>query len=347
MRRAGTVGAGTGLTALLTFLLAVPVTEARGESPRIVSGGPKGKTAQAQVVRSLNRASRALSVCWRGKRPDAVTVALAVDARGEVTSSRQKTRGAVAQCAAGVLAVQTVAATGASYRVTVSLSTSASGRSGPSGSGRIDAALAAHRSALEGCHERAKARDYAGGEVTLRFLIRPDGSIVDPAVAASRLGDARVERCLLDTLKAARLGAGVTDKTVSYSLRLRMPGKGDHRGGDGTTKPGAKADSSLQPRKDGPLAGSVISTAMRKRKADFSACYDAQARRDRTLAGRVVLRFTVRGNGRVSNVKVRETTLNNAKVERCMVKVGETLTFPAEAGRAPTRVFYPFAFSSR
>ena len=93
------------------------------------------------------------------------------------------------------------------------------------------------------------------------------------------------------------------------------------------------------------MEGADISAVMDQRKSQFSACYKAQARRDRSLAGEVLLRFTIRDDGTVQNVKVRETTLGNAAVERCMVKVGQSLRFQARAGRAPTKVWYPFSFT--
>ena len=83
---------------------------------------------------------------------------------------------------------------------------------------------------------------------------------------------------------------------------------------------------------------------MNEHKARFSACYDEVAREKPDLKGHVVLRFTIRDNGTVRNVAIRESTLNDKKVEACIVKVGESLRFPGEKGRAKTRVFYPFVF---
>jgi hypothetical protein len=45
-------------------------------------------------------------------------------------------------------------------------------------------------------------------------------------------------------------------------------------------------------------------------------------------------------------VKIKKTTLDNPAVEACMVKVGERLKFPAQTGRAETRVVYPFRFAA-
>ncbi len=317
----------------LAFALLVAQVSAADAGPiRIKAGGPKQKSQREKVLRSLAQAP--LHVCWKGQRPDAVTITLEVGRRGQVIQAAKKSAGPAAQCAAGVLAVHTLAATGNRYRMTVSVETeSASGRT-------IRDALAPHRAKLDDCHRRAGAR---AGRVTLAFKVRPDGRIIDPLIQSSSVGSAKVEKCLLDTISRTRLGTGVTSKLVSYSLGLAFSEAASSK----PSPPAAAAAPALQPKKDGPLAGAEINKVMRRRKADFSTCYTAQLGKNRTLAGRVVLRFTIRDDGTVRNVKVRESTLGSARVERCMVKIGKSLRFPSQPGREPTRVFYPFVFSPR
>jgi len=83
---------------------------------------------------------------------------------------------------------------------------------------------------------------------------------------------------------------------------------------------------------------------MRAKLKKFQRCFSRYKKRG--LKGDVVIRFTVRANGTVRNVKIRKTTLKHKRVERCMVSVGKTLKFPGEVGRATTRVFYPFRFGN-
>lgn len=325
------------MSSLLLAISMVLAGQASADSVRIVDGGPRAKDQRAAVERSLAHAAGSLGVCWKGERPDSVMVELAVDASGQVISAKQVTKGAVAQCVAGVLAVQTLAATGSRFQVRTAFATRS-----PKGDS-IQAALESHRAQLDDCQRRAKAGSR-GGKVALRFMIHADGHISEPKIQTSALADPNVERCLLDTIEKARLPSGLTDKTVSYSLALDFSGA---RNQAPANQPDGPAIDDLQPKKDGPLSGSEISAVMDRRKADFSRCYESQARKNRSLAGRVVLRFTIRDDGSAQNVKIRESTLNNANVESCMVKVVQSLRFPAEQGRQPTKVWYPFAFSPK
>ena len=61
--------------------------------------------------------------------------------------------------------------------------------------------------------------------------------------------------------------------------------------------------------------------------------------------GAVVLRYTVRADGKPYNVKIKRSTLDDAAVEKCMVGVGKKLRFPARTGRKPTKVVYPFRYA--
>ena len=203
---------------------------------------------------------------------------------------------------------------------------------------RIKEDLKPFRVKLQGCYDRvaAKSPDLAGA-VQLGFLIKANGRIVDPEVKSSTLGHAGVEQCLLDTLSAARVSERPGGKTISFSLALSFQGGGAPAAGIG-------GNPSLRPQKKGPVSAADLTRVMNEQKARFSACYDKVARKQPDLAGYVVVRFTIRDDGTVRNVKIRETTLNNSKVEKCIVKVGESLRFPGKKGRDKTRVFYPFVF---
>ncbi len=312
----------------------ITITTARAGSVRIVRGVPAA--SRARVVRSLRALAGRLEVCWRGARPRALRVEVSVGAAGRVTRSKQKTRGATAQCAAGVLAVQTLASTGRAYRMVVELGTSGA-------SADIQSRLAPHLATLRSCYRTVLgAKATARGSLVLRFTIHPNGTISQPSVKSSTLGKPRVDRCLERAAVRIRLGAGVVARPVAYGLTLRFSG-----GGQSAASAGGGLGPRMQPKKRGPLPATAITSVMRQRAPHFTRCYDRVARRKRTLAGNVMLRFTVRANGTVRNVKIRETTLRNAKVESCMVRVGKTLRFPGEAGRAATKVWYPFSFRAR
>ncbi len=326
LTRFGSLAAVAAVLSLAPAAFAGPVT--------VVKGGPSRKAARAQLVGALEQLGGALAVCFRSAPGDRVRVELAVARNGRIERATQKSRGAVAQCAAGVLAVQKLPAVGA-YTVVVDLA--------PGQTDSMEAIkrqLIPHRARLQGCYDKVAAKHPGlAGAVKLGFLIRPDGRIVDPQIQESTLSHAGVERCLVDTIGKARLEARPGGKTIAFSIALSFSG-----GQGGSAAPTA---GGLRPSKDGPVPAAELSRVMNQHKGRFSACYDAQAKKRPDLAGRVVLRFTVRDNGTVRNVKIKQSTLGDRKVEQCIVKVGESLSFTPRPGKGKTRVIYPFEFSRK
>jgi hypothetical protein len=91
----------------------------------------------------------------------------------------------------------------------------------------VQEAVDPHFQRLVRCYDSAEpARDFASGQVTLRFVIGLDGKSTLVHVRSSDLGSWEVERCLTD--EAARIrfprphGYGVA--TVEYSLEFHSTG---------------------------------------------------------------------------------------------------------------------------
>jgi hypothetical protein len=74
------------------------------------------------------------------------------------------------------------------------------------------------------------------------------------------------------------------------------------------------------------------------------ACYEGEAQRNPNLAGGVTVAWQIDPDGKVSTANVASTTLNNARVEGCVVRQVRTWHFPQS--ESSTRVdAYPFKFA--
>ncbi len=62
--------------------------------------------------------------------------------------------------------------------------------------------------------------------------------------------------------------------------------------------------------------------------------------------GRVVLRFTITAGGQVVNSAVANTTMNNGRVETCVVKAARRWLFPKPKGGGVVVVALPMVFRS-
>jgi TonB family protein len=63
-------------------------------------------------------------------------------------------------------------------------------------------------------------------------------------------------------------------------------------------------------------------------------------------AGTVAVRFTIRADGSVGNPSIKESTMQSAPMEQCLLEQLETLQFPAPEGGGIVMVRYPLRFSA-
>ena len=96
----------------------------------------------------------------------------------------------------------------------------------------------------------------------------------------------------------------------------------------------------------GALDKQIIRRIVRAHMNEVKYCYDQELVRNRSLAGRVSLQFVISGNGQVISSFVQSTTMNNPRVESCVVKAVKRWSFPKPDGGGIAIVSYPFNFVS-
>ncbi|OQC42850.1 MAG: hypothetical protein BWX66_00266 [Deltaproteobacteria bacterium ADurb.Bin058] len=64
-----------------------------------------------------------------------------------------------------------------------------------------------------------------------------------------------------------------------------------------------------------------------RRAGAIRACYEAQLQIHESLAGKTTIRWTIDGEGRVSEASIKSSTLGNAKVEECVLRVVRAMRF--------------------
>jgi hypothetical protein len=86
--------------------------------------------------------------------------------------------------------------------------------------------------------------------------------------------------------------------------------------------------------------------AVRARWRELSRCYEAAGASRDFAGGAVRLRFRVGLDGHTTEAHVLESRLGSFEVERCLVDVGRTITFPRPQGGAVASVEYSMEFRS-
>ena len=155
-------------------------------------------------------------------------------------------------------------------------------------------------------------KDSTGGAVA---DLLSDGLGEDITDALSNLGGVKVART--GNVGTRQLGGGGGPGTVG------IDGLGNINKG-GTIDTGAKAIRRVstvrtqQGTVQGKLDRALIAATVRKYLNGIKACYEMQLKRDPSLKGKVVVRFTIGMDGRVSSVTIVSSTLNDELVQNCI-----------------------------
>jgi hypothetical protein len=173
------------------------------------------------------------------------------------------------------------------------------------------------------------------------------------------LADGNADREVEEALKGAT-GVAVAD---SGQLRnLAHPGAGTGRvatpiglrqGGDiaradtggPATERAARGQMRLEDpiEQDGHVDAAAIAREIRARRKAVSACYERALKAQPTLAGKLVVRFSLSAAGTVTAVDVDEDLLGSPDVTSCIRAVALRWRFPALA-EGPAALSFPFVF---
>lgn len=94
----------------------------------------------------------------------------------------------------------------------------------------------------------------------------------------------------------------------------------------------------------GRLPPEVIQRIVRQNYGRFRLCYENALRQNPNLMGRVNVRFEIRSDGSVGNVRDAESTIPSAEMRSCVLGAFTQLSFPQPEGGVVT-VSYPLVFS--
>lgn len=99
------------------------------------------------------------------------------------------------------------------------------------------------------------------------------------------------------------------------------------------------------PTVTGSLDKDIIRRIVRAHINEVRTCYNIGLKKDPTLAGEVTIAFTISGTGTVSSATVKDDTVPDAKVGKCIAKAVKRWVFPKPTGGGLVAVRYPFVLS--
>jgi pSer/pThr/pTyr-binding forkhead associated (FHA) protein len=155
---------------------------------------------------------------------------------------------------------------------------------------------------------------------------------------------------------AGRGGGGVSERGIGMANVGTAGRGGGGRGGSGYGQGagnlGEKDDKMPtvipgRPLVTGSLDKEIIQRVIRKHRREIAFCYEQALQKNKTLAGRVKVKFTISGTGDVIAALVQKgsSTLKDSSVHSCMSSKIRRWVFPEPKGGGIVVVNYPFNFS--
>lgn len=92
----------------------------------------------------------------------------------------------------------------------------------------------------------------------------------------------------------------------------------------------------------GGLDMNQIAAVINKNKGQIIYCYEKGLQQNPNLSGRVGMQFVIGGAGRITTLKVAQSSLRSRSVETCMAAKMRSWKFPQPVGKVNVDVFYPF-----
>jgi TonB family protein len=154
---------------------------------------------------------------------------------------------------------------------------------------------------------------------------------------------------------AGRGGGGISERGIGLANVGTAGRGGGGRGGSGYGKgAGDLGERNARvpkivpgkPAVQGSLDKEIIRRVVRQHRREIKFCYEQQLQKNKNLKGRVVVKFTISATGSVVSAVVKESSLNDAAVERCMTGKIRRWVFPEPKGGGIVIVNYPFNLSS-
>jgi hypothetical protein len=100
------------------------------------------------------------------------------------------------------------------------------------------------------------------------------------------------------------------------------------------------------PHVRGSLDKEIIRRIVRQHMNEVKFCYDQELPRKPTLAGRIAVQFAISPVGQVITSVMQSTSMDDARVENCVVNAVRRWEFPRPVGGGIAIVIYPFSFTS-
>jgi outer membrane biosynthesis protein TonB len=219
--------------------------------------------------------------------------------------------------------------------------------------------------------EKVAANSSAGGSRVTAMLKGAVGARISQLIGKVSATDARSANVLV-TASGVKAGEGDSGRSMAAVGKVEASGRnwnGESAGkgsgvstagvgggkgtkslggglGQGKTGSGGVGLIEEESEVTGGLDREVIAQYIKTQLGQILYCYERQLSASPELYGKVAVKFTISGTGKVETQAINNTTLKNTSVEGCILNRIAQWKFPEPKGGTKVLVTYPFLFKS-
>ncbi|MCX7945296.1 MAG: TonB family protein [Deltaproteobacteria bacterium] len=146
--------------------------------------------------------------------------------------------------------------------------------------------------------------------------------------------------------QATRLGAGGSGGPASIGDLASKAEVGQVGGGTGEKIKTASISgkiTNIMPEIDGKMDQAKINAIIKSKQKALQDCYERELRKNPNLSGKIVVRFTIGEDGKVTDVRIESDSMGSAEVADCLISRIRRWIFP-KPDEGSVTVSVPFVF---
>ena len=156
---------------------------------------------------------------------------------------------------------------------------------------------------------------------------------------------ANVPDSAISNVKGVQVASIGNDASVLGAAKGVGYGKGNHANVDGQGHALVSIEGSISAIEEG-LTKDEVGEVIHRHISEVRYCYESAMIRNTELEGKLVVNFTIGGAGMVTTSAVNTSTLQDARLDDCILRRLGTWKFPQPKGGINVAVTYPFIFKT-
>ena len=98
------------------------------------------------------------------------------------------------------------------------------------------------------------------------------------------------------------------------------------------------------PQANGSLHKVIVQKVAKMHQKEIQACYEKELIKKTGISGQLIVNWVITPRGTVEQIKIKESTLHNKNVEKCIVDAIKSWKFPTSKHGDNVSVEFPFIF---